>query len=138
MTSLYCVSYTNGIIGVFSSMEKVHELVLNCFFSLPFVIQVFKKDTVDNTDTDTDLVWIITYKQSDTVAYVTNNRDKASEAYRTLNVIGKTYEDSLEFCEQKIDTISDVARVVLESFQEINSKHNIKIDSSSNVINYML
>jgi hypothetical protein len=226
---LYCVSYINGIVGVFSSMEMVTELVLDRFFSLPFVIQAYrtskdiKKDlqvthsdecqdrkgniecmdidltekdsaepniepnvdsaepsiepnvdsaepsiepsiepnvdsaepsiepsiepnvdsaepsaepNVDSAAADVNLAWIIMYKSSEMPAYVTDDKKLAEIACKSLNILGKVYEEVIDYYEQEIDTISSVVEVILDSFQDIYSKNGVQFNSSDNIIYY--
>lgn len=181
---LYCVSYSNGVVGVFSSMEKITELVLNRYPSIAFVIQVFnnsKKSILkNNTDkhineenkgltniyvdekdknsveSSTDIyvdrenellteenhvksptVWVVIYRNADTVAFVSDNKEEASKSIKVLNMIGKSYEDDIDFWESKIDKISECVENILDSLQRIYGENGVVIDSSDNIIYYV-
>lgn len=132
---LYCVSYPNGVVGVFSSLEKIKELVFDVFPSIVFIIQVYNNSKDIQLIEGKHTIWVIMYKDTETIAYVSDNKDEASNVVNIFNKIGKSYEDIIEYWEQDIDTIPECTYTILESLQKVY--HGIIVDSSENIIYYV-
>lgn len=129
---LYCVSYSNGPVGIFSSMDKVKELVFNRWPSIVFVTQVFKSA---DTNVKSELAWIILYKNSEAYAFVSDDENEVKKAIQIFDKIGKVYEELIEYLEQKIDEIAECVENILDSLQNVYG--DTIIDSSCNIISYV-
>lgn len=134
---LYCVSYSNGVVGVFSSMDKVTELVLNKYPSITFIIQVFKRSNDIQSVDGKHIAWVILYKDSEAFAYVSDNKDEAHKAISIFDKIGKSYEELIDYMEQEIDVVSECVESILESLQKVYGETGVVIDSSDNIISYV-
>jgi hypothetical protein len=131
---LYSVSYSNGIVGVFSSMDKIKECVFDLFPSITFIIQVFKNSENIELIEGKHMIWIVMYKNTETVAYITDNKEEANKTVNILDKIGKSYEDSIEYWEQEINIIPDCVFIILDALQNVYK--GAIIDSSDNIIYY--
>lgn len=134
---LHCVSYSNGAVGVFSSMEKVNELVLNKYPSITFITQVFRGSTDIQSVEGKHIAWVIMYKDSESFAFVSDNKDEALNAVSIFDKIGRTYEEVIDYWEQEIDVISECVLYILESLQKVYGENGVTIDSSENIIRYI-
>ena len=132
---LYCVSFSNGVVGVFSSMEMVEKMVFNRFPSIVFITQVYKHSS--NIKSNNGSVWIVMYKDTETCAFTSNDREEAVNAVKVFNTIGKAYEDNIDYWEQDIDVISERVESILGSLQMVYGESGISIDSSKNVVYYV-
>lgn len=130
---LYCVSYTNGIVGVFSSIENIKLLVFNKYPSITFIIQAYKNEEEEKNN---KTVWVVIYKNIDACAYVSTNKEKAIEISNIINKIGKGYDDDIDYWEQDIDTITDNTKIILKSLQEVYGSTGIIAECESNIIYY--
>lgn len=134
---LYCVSYSNGAVGVFSSINKVKELVFDKYPSITFIIQVFKRSSNIQSIDGKHIIWIVMYKNTELFAFASDNKDEAINAVDVLDKIGKSYEDIIEYWEQEIDTISECVESILNSLQKVYGESGTIIDSSQNIISYI-
>lgn len=126
---LYAVSFSNGIVGIFSSLEIIKKKVFDKYTHVTFVVQSYKKDT------DSIFAWVVLYKDSENIAYVSNNKDNALKYKDTLNKIGKSYDDNIDYWEIEID---DVITTISSILEHLNSAYKDTspngIDSSDNII----
>jgi hypothetical protein len=134
---LYCVSYANGAVGVFSSLDKVTELVFNKYPSVTFITQVFKSSEDIDRDEGKHIAWIIMYKDSESFAYVSDNKKAASNAMTIFDKIGKAYEEIVDLCEQEVDVVSECVAVVLDSLQTLYGESEFVANSIENIIYYV-
>lgn len=132
---IYCVSHANGTVGAFSSMETIKELVFDIYPSITFIIQVFKNSSNITYVDNKHIIWAAIYKNSDTYAYVSDNKEETENAIKIFDKIGKVYEDSIEYFEQEIDIIPECTSNMLNSMQLALGK-DLNIDSSENIIYY--
>lgn len=128
---LFAVSFSNGIAGVFTSIEKVSNEVFNKYLYIPFIIQVYKQ-----INENSEYAWIILYN-SDNIAYVTDDKDMGSKYDNYLHSIGKSYNESIDYWEVKLNQIIPASEIILE---HLNNAHRdttpIKIDSSKSILYY--
>ena len=134
---LYCVSYSNGPVGVFSSMDKVKELVFDKFPSITFIIQVFKRSNQIQSIEGKHIAWIIMYKDSESFAYVSDNKDEVLNAVSIFDKIGRAYEEIIDYWEQEVDVIAECVDSILSSLQKVYGENGVSIDSSENIIYYV-
>lgn len=138
---LFCVSYSNGAVGIFSSMDKVKELVFDKYPSITFIIQVFKRSNkLVEEDTSSDgkhLAWVAMYKDSESFAFVSDNKEEAVNAMSVFDKIGKVYEELVDYWEQEVDVISECVESILNSLQRVYGEGGTVIDSSKNIIYYV-
>jgi len=134
---LYCVSYTSGIVGVFSSLEKIKEIVYNKYQSIPFITQVFKNSNNPSYVNDKHIVWCILYKDTEFIANLSDNKNEAINIKNIFNILGKSYDDDITYWELEVDTISSSTISILDSIQQIYGETEICIDSTSNIIYYI-
>lgn len=133
---LYCVSYSNGAVGIFSSLDKVKELVFDKYPSITFIVQVFKCSTEPTPLDDKNIAWVVMYKDTEAFAYVSDNKNEAVKAIGIFDKIGKAYEEIIEYWEQEVDVISECVDVILSSLQRVYGEGGTIIDSSENIIYY--
>lgn len=134
---LYCVSYSNGAVGVFSSLEKVKELIFDRYKSITFIVQVFKQSENIQLVDNRHMAWIIMYSNSETYAYVSDNKDEVTRAQVIFDKIGKIYEGYINIDEQEIDTLSECVENILNSLQGVYESNGFNVDSSDNIIYYV-
>lgn len=129
---LYCVSYNHGAVGIFSSLEVAKELLFDKYPSITFITQVFKSS--DNKSDD-NLAWIILYKDNDTYAYVSDNKEEVFNVATIFNKLGKLYEEEIDIMEQEIDVVADCIEAILMSLQNAfgNDISSINETNSSDV-----
>ncbi len=130
---LYAVSFSNGVLGVFSSMDKVKEHVLEQYTHISFIIQVYNIDE----SCSSEIVWVILYKDSDNIALVTNNKERAESTKKILNKVGKSYDEDITYWELKIDTIASAIEPIVTHLDNAYKETSpIGIDSSDSIIYY--
>lgn len=134
---LYCVSYSNGAVGVFSSIDNVKKLVWDRYPSVTFITQVFKRSSYAQPINGKHIVWIIMYKDSESFAYVSDNKDEALSAVAIFDKIGRAYEEIIDYWEQEVDVIAECVTIILDSLQNVYGENGINIDSSDNIISYI-
>lgn len=130
---LYCVSYSNGAVGIFSSFEKVKELVFDKYPSITFIIQVFKNNL--NTETKS-LAWAVMHKDTELYAYVSDSKEEAMKVVSILDTIGKAYDELIDYWEQEIDVISECVESILIPLNKVYGEGGVTIDSTKNIIYY--
>ena len=126
--SLYCVSCSNGIVGVFSSLDKIKELLFEIYPSVFFVIQEFDRKNMESAS-----AWIVLYKNTEYIAYASDDKLAAINAITLLNKLGKTYEDDIEYWEQDLDTIASPIKYILDSIGNVSG---VDFNSVDNIICY--
>ncbi len=134
---LYGVSYSNGAVGIFSSMDKVKELVLDNYPSITFITQVYKSSDKPDVIDGKSIAWVIIYKDTEFFAYISDNKEEASNALLIFDKLGRVYEEEIDYCEQEIDVISECVTRVLDSLQNAYGENGIIVDSSDNIIYYV-
>ena len=134
---LYCVSYNYGAVGIFSSIDKAKELIFNKYPSITFITQVFKNSEYKD---DNNLVWIVLYKDIDTYAYVSDNKDEVIKAVGVFNKIGKLYEEEIEYFEQEIDVVAECVEALLINIHQAKLECNPELvlePSDNNILYYV-
>ena len=134
---LYCVSYSNGVVGIFSSKENIQKLVFDKYPSIMFITQIYKNSDNPTLVDEKHVAWLVIYKNSESIAYVSDNKLEAVSAINVLDKIGKAYENNVEYTEQEIDTVCECTTSILDSLQHVYGESGVLINSSKNIISYV-
>jgi hypothetical protein len=136
---LYCVSYVNGLIGVFSSIDKIKELISNKYPFITFIIQVFKNSDNMQLIENKHIVWIVTHLESDTYLYVSDSKTEVDNIFNIFNKVKKPYkEKTFEILEQEVNVLSENTEKILYSINMAHKSNNENIPESSieNIVFY--
>ena len=99
---LYYVSFSNGLVGVFTSMEKVKELVFDVYKSIEFVVQVYKNSTyVEDVTED-----------------VTEEDIEGSPKESTEEIVVEEVEEDIESPEESPEDVTEDIEESLKDFEE--------------------
>jgi len=132
---LYIVYCEFGFVGVFSSNNYIVDRLFNRYPDIKFIIYVFSNIEYDSSKED---IWIIYYKDSENVAYVSQDKNEAERVLGILQLINKGYEDPIDHWKTQVNTIPDLIinllRVSNSAMQDINKKNNVIIDNTNNII----
>lgn len=134
---LYCVSFSNGTVGIFSSIDKVKELIFDKYPSITFITQVFKNSKDIQYVNDKHIAWAVIYKNSETYAYVSDNKEECINACSIFDKIGKVYEDSVEYYELEVDVVPECTSTILSQLQRVYGEAGSVISSMENIISYV-
>lgn len=129
---LYAVSFIHGLVGIFSSEEKIKELIFNKYKHIYFIIQAFK-----STIKCPEVAWTVLYKNTDNIIYVSDSKNEAERIKNMFTMIGKTYDDNIDYWELKIDVIIETLVPILDSMERSYAINiGIPINSEKNIIHY--
>ena len=103
MSCIYALSDARGFVGAFLELPDAADII-NKYAPTPFIIQRFAL-----APGPTNTVWVVLYREIDAVAFVSNNIDVATRAQKSLLTIGATYDDSITYWEQSMNTIAESA-----------------------------
>lgn len=133
MDKLYTVSFSNGVIGVFTSLDIIKEKIFDVYSHVSFIIHSFSIDSNEQMI----YAWILLYKNTEYIAYVSNNKDKIKKYKNVLNCIGQSYNENIEYWEVEINKIVFCVQGLLESLNNAYKETSLQgIDSSLNIIEY--
>lgn len=107
---LIVVSDSCGFIGAFRSIAEAKELVITRYSMVPLLVQRFPLALSGGEN-----VWVVPYRDTNAVAFVSNDREKSIATQRALQNVGLTYPDSIDYWEQPI------GRVVLAAAERLAS-----------------
>jgi hypothetical protein len=135
----FVVSYQQGIIGVFSSLENVKSIILNQYKHIKFIIQVFsEKVTNDIKPFNNDVqrsAWLLLYRDTEYVSYVTEDIEDAKNVKDIFNSIGYSQDDNIDYWKIDIDIIPDTIKRLLDTTELLLSDKPI-LNSDNNIIYY--
>jgi hypothetical protein len=126
--TLYAVSYKHGLVGIFRSMEIVKNKLFDVYKHIPFIVQTFKGSG--------DIGWVVFYRDTNHIAYVTDIEEEAIKIDNILNVInvGCDFNDNIKYYQFDVDHIFYISKNILAS---INDKQETgDIDNTNNIIEY--
>ena len=118
--SLFVISDSDGFIGAFLSLSEAKVTVLNKHPLIPFLVQRFKL-----AKTGVETVWIVPYNGSNAIAFASNDRTEAERVQKSLNLVGLTYTDSIDYWEQPIGRVVPSAN---ERLLSIDRAHKMYAD----------
>lgn len=131
---LYAVYCEFGFVGVFTSLEVIQQLVFDLYPDTKFIIYVFSNCIYDDTN---NYVWIVYFKNTEIIAYLSQNREDAERALKTLQIIDKAYEDSIDHWKLELNTIPDIVNNILKIHNRyMKEKNNEVINNMDNIIIY--
>ena len=107
---LIIVSDSCGFIGAFRSIGEAKEHVITQYSMVPLLVQRFPL-----AESGGDSVWVVPYRDTNAVAFVSNDRNKSVAAQHALQNVGLTYPDSIDYWEQPI------GRIVLAAAERLAS-----------------
>ena len=114
-THYYVLSDSQGYIGTFYSAKTAKEIVQK-YSPVPFIIQRFG---VASGPVAT--VWIVLYRDIDSVAFVSNSRAEAERVQGIYNNVGLAYPDSIDYWEHSANRCTRSALDRLETLREVHS-----------------
>ena len=154
---IIAVSDAAGFVGAFLSVAEAKSKVLDKFKLIPFLVQRFPlvpldETTVDSVVAETYLpaassstevptespaalpaaptplnIWVVPYRDTNAVAFVSNCRSKAVHVQKSLQNVGLTYPDSIDYWMLPLGKVVVAAGERLES---ITRAHKIYADES--------
>jgi hypothetical protein len=118
-THYYVLSDSQGYVGTFYSAKAAKEIVQK-YSPVPFIIQQFG---VASGPVAT--VWVVLYRDIDSVAFVSNSRAEAERVQGIYNKVGLAYPDSIDYWEHSANRCTRSALDRLETLREV---HNTVFD----------
>lgn len=110
------VADSSGFVGAFSSNEKAKafaEPYANK--GVPFIMYRYH---LEKTPGLKNKVFVVPYRGSDAVAFVSNCAEKCRKIHAALNAVGLSYEDDISYWEHPVDVPCAPAVKRLDSFLE--------------------
>lgn len=98
----YALSCSIGFIGVFNSIEQTRDIV-QLYPSVKFIAHKYC-----SAPGDKDVVWVVIYKHTDSVAFVSNDRADAERVHNAYLSVGLVYDDSIDCWRRRVNFISDL------------------------------
>jgi hypothetical protein len=114
-THYYVLSDSQGYVGTFYSAKAAKDIVQK-YSPIPFIIQQFG---VASGPVAT--VWIVLYRDIDSVAFVSNSRAEAERVQGVYNTVGLAYPDSIDYWEHSANRCTRSALDRLETLREVHS-----------------
>jgi hypothetical protein len=114
-THYYVLSDSQGYVGTFYSAKAAKDIVQK-YSPIPFIIQQFG---VASGPVAT--VWIVLYRDIDSVAFVSNSRAEAERVQGIYNTVGLAYPDSIDYWEHSANRCTRSALDRLETLREVHS-----------------
>jgi len=114
-THYYVLSDSQGYVGTFYSAKSAKDIVQK-YSPIPFIIQQFG---VASGPVAT--VWIVLYRDIDSVAFVSNSRAEAERVQGIYNTVGLAYPDSIDYWEHSANRCTRSALDRLETLREVHS-----------------
>jgi hypothetical protein len=108
------LSDSQGYVGAFYSAKAANEIVQK-FSPVPFIIQRFEV-----APGSVVTVWIVLYRDIDSVAFVSNSRTEAERVQAIYNRVGLAYPDSIDYWEQPANKCTSRALDHLETLRSIH------------------
>lgn len=102
---MHVVSSAAGYVGTFLSLEAARAAVLDAFSLVPFIVLQFPVAP----GAPLDRVWVVPYRQTDAVAFVSNSRNEAERVRALYERVGLTYPDSVDYWEQPVGVVAEHA-----------------------------
>lgn len=97
---LTVVADSSGFVGAFTDEKKAKEFIRPYIGSgVPLILYRFTLAA----NADQERVFVIPYRGSDAVAFVSNDIARCREVHATLSSVGLTYEDEVEYWEHPVD-----------------------------------
>lgn len=97
---LTVVADSSGFVGAFTDEKKAKEFIRPYSKSgIPLIVYRFTLAA----NADQGRVFVIPYRSSDAVAFVSNDIARCREVHAALNSVGLTYEDEVEYWEHSVD-----------------------------------
>lgn len=113
---LTVVADSSGFVGAFTNETKAKEFITPyATKGVPFVLYNF---TIDTSVAEQSRVFVVPYRGSDAVAFVSNDIARCRKVHTVLNAIGLTYEDDISFWEHPVDVPCAPAVKRLDTFLE--------------------
>jgi hypothetical protein len=108
------VADSSGFVGAFTSESKARDFVEPyASKGMTFVLYRYPLDDARSTT-----VFVLPYRVSDAVAFVSDNADRCRLAQTALGAVGLVYEDDVTYWEQKLDVPCAPAIARLNNFLE--------------------
>ena len=111
-THYHVLSDNCGFIGAFYSADDVNT-ILSKYTLIPLLIQRFEV-----APGPVATIWVVLYRDLDSVAFVSNSRAEAERIQGLYNRIGLAYIDSIDYWEHPANKISKAAADRLETLSE--------------------
>ena len=112
----HVLSDIHGFVGAFSS-AKAADLVVQKFAPIPFIIQRF-----ETAPGPVDTIWVVLYRDLDSVAFLSNDRAEAERVQGIYNSVDLSYIDSIDYWEHPVDKLT---RVASERLELLTSAHGM-------------
>jgi len=102
---IIAVSDAAGFVGAFLTVAEAKAKVLDKFKLIPFLVQRFPLAPMEavapeekSTTTEAPLnIWVVPYRDTNAVAFVSNSRSKAVQIQLSLQNVGLTYPDTIDY-----------------------------------------
>jgi len=122
---IIAVSDAAGFVGAFLTVVEAKAKVLDRFKLIPFLVQRFQ---LEPTDEKAPLnIWVVPYRDTNAVAFVSNSRSKAVQVQKSLQNVGLTYPDTIDYWMLPLGKVVVAAG---ERLASITRAHQIYADES--------
>lgn len=126
---LYTVSYCAGFVGAFNDYTKLKERVLDLWNYNQFLVQKWNKECKDQ-----DYVYIIFYKDTEYVAFITASEKEAIDALEKFKNIGSAYDESIKYHKYILNNITSDIHSTITSFNDAYKTHGVCEFTNDNII----
>jgi hypothetical protein len=116
--TFYVVSDASGFVGAFNDINAVIQLTKE-YKLIPFITQRFRVSP-DHPD---DHIWTVLYSANDVVAFASNDRNEAILAQKTLNTLGLSYPDDIDYWRHNVNSITKSAEERLKSISRAHEMY---------------
>ena len=113
--SLYVVSDRLGYVATYPSAAEA-EAAMQKYRTLPFIVQQFALDPA----ADATQVWVVPLRDSPMVAFVSNNREAAVKYQATINRVGFSFDDDIDYWQQSVGVIAPPTEARLSAAHRAN------------------
>jgi hypothetical protein len=122
---LYVVSDASGFVVAYKSVPEV-QAFMEKYSSLSFLVQRFEL-----SPGQTELIWVVLYRDIDAVLYVSNNMEDAERIREMYGKVGLTYADPVTWWEQKVGEINQLTQDRLTTVNQAHVDYSMGIDNSA-------
>lgn len=122
-SGLFVVSDRMGVVGAFRTLAEARRAALDKYTAVPFVVHRFPL-----ADGPADTVWLVLYRDSDVVAFASNDHDEAERVRQVYARVGQALNDGSGCWSLPADTVLKTVEVRLEAFQSAAMIPSEKLD----------
>lgn len=121
---IYVVSDCHGFVCAYKTLSEANDFKAR-FFLNHFLLQRFVL-----APGQSDVVWVVLYRDIDAVLYVSNNMEDAEHVRVMYEQIGFTYADSVHWWEHRIGEINQIILDRIKTMHQAHEDFILGVDNS--------